>query len=88
MKPFLVTACVALAALSSFARAVGDSVVVVNEVHYNPTSPLLEFVELHNQLSVDVDMSGWRFDGGITFEFAEGTVIPARGYLVVAVNPA
>ena len=74
-------------ALNPFARA-GDSVVVVNEVHYNPTNPALEFVELHNQLSVNVDMSGWRFDGGVTFAFAEGTVIPARGYLVVAKDPA
>ncbi len=70
------------------AGAVGDSVVVVNEVHYQPTNPALEFVEVHNQLSVNVDMSGWRFDGGITFAFAEGTVIPARGYLVVAKDPA
>ena len=66
----------------------GDSVVVVNEMHYNPASATLEFVELHNQLSVNVDMSGWRFDGGITFQFAEGAVIPARGYLVVAKAPA
>jgi Lamin Tail Domain len=77
-----------LIALSPLARGVGDSVVVVNEIHYNPTDPALEFVELHNQLSVNVDMSGWRFDGGITFGFPEGTVIPARGYLVVAKNPA
>ena len=66
----------------------GDSVVVVNEIHYNPVDPALEFVELHNQLSVNVDLSGWRFDGGITFGFPEGTVMPARGYLVVAKNPA
>ncbi len=72
---------------SPSAFAVGDSVVVVNEVHYNPTNPALEFVELHNQLSLNVDMSGWRFDGGITFGFPEGTVIPARGYLVVAKDP-
>ena len=70
------------------ALGAGDSVVVVNEVHYNPAGAGLEFVELHNQLSVNVDMSGWRFDGGITFQFPEGTVIPARGHLVVAANPA
>jgi Lamin Tail Domain/Concanavalin A-like lectin/glucanases superfamily/CotH kinase protein len=77
-----------LCALNPLAHAAGDSVVVVNEVHYNPTNPALEYVELRNQLSVNVDMSGWRFDGGITFEFAEGTVIPARGFLVVASDPA
>jgi hypothetical protein len=68
-------------------HAEGDSVVVLNEIHYNPANPALEFVELHNPLSVNVDLSGWRFDGGVTFPFPEGTVIVARGYLVVAANP-
>lgn len=67
--------------------ASGDSVVVINEIHYHPENPLLEYVELHNELSVNVDLSGWRFDGGITFGFPEGTVIPARGFLVVAKDP-
>ena len=81
-------------ALAAFVVAVGmsvhadDSVVVVNEVHYHPLDPALQYVELHNQLSVNVDLSGWRFDGGISYGFAEGTVIPARGYLVVAKDPA
>ena len=79
---------VAVAASGWLPAMAGDSVVVVNEIHYNPVDPALEFVELHNQLSVNVDLSGWRFDGGITFGFSEGTVIPARGYLVVAKNPA
>ena len=65
----------------------GDSVVVVNEIHYHPLDSALEFVELRNQLSVNVDLSGWRFDGGITYGFPEGTVIAGRGYLVVARNP-
>lgn len=81
-----------LAAVGAFAfstHAAGDSVVVINEIHYNPaTNSALEYVELRNQLYVNVDMSGWRFDGGITFDFPEGTVIPARGYLVVAKDPA
>lgn len=71
------------------AGAAGDSVVVINEIHYNPAgNPALEYVELRNQLYVNVDLSGWRFDGGITFDFPEGTVIPARGYRVVAKDPA
>ncbi len=88
MKTILAAFGLLTLALLPTASAVGDSVVVVNELHYNPTNAALEFVELHNQLSVDVDMSGWRFDGGITFAFAERTVIPARGYLVVAKDPA
>jgi len=67
-----------------------DSVVVFNEIHYHPLTneAQLEWVELQNQLSVDVDISGWRIDGGIHFTFAEGTVIPAAGFLVVALSPA
>lgn len=74
--------------LSAAISSGGDSVVVINEIHYHPADPALEFVELHNQLSVNVDMSGWRFDGGIIYQFPEGAVIPARGYLVVAKDPA
>jgi hypothetical protein len=74
--------------LSSRLLAAGDSVVVINEIHYHPENTLLEYVELHNELSVNVDLSGWRFDGGITFAFPEGTVIPARGYRVVARDPS
>jgi hypothetical protein len=82
---FLLSAAALFAA--PFSRA-GDSVVVVNEVHYNPLNPALEYVEIHNQLWFNVDLSGWRFDGGITYAFPEGKVVPARGYLVVAKDPA
>ena len=87
IRPLLTLLATGLLACRA-ALGVGDSVVVVNELHYNPANAALEYVELHNQLSVNVDMSGWRFDGGITFQFPEGTVLPARGYLVVAANPA
>ena len=72
-------------------RAVqADSVVVFNEVMYHPLTnePALEWVELHNQMAVNVDLSGWSLAGGIEFEFPEGTVIRGGGYLVVAVAPA
>ena len=45
-------------------------------------------VELHNQMAVDIDLSGWRLDGGIGYAFADGTIIPAGGYLVIASDPA
>jgi hypothetical protein len=35
-------------------------------------------------MAVDVDLSGWSIAGGVAFSFAEGTIIPGRGYLVVA----
>jgi hypothetical protein len=75
-----------LATLS--ARA--DSVVVFNEIMYHPAvnEAAMEWVELHNQMSVDVDLSGWIISGGIDFRFADGTVIPGGGYLLVSSSPA
>ena len=57
---------------------------------YHPATnePALEWVELHNQNAVDVDLGGWRLTGGIDYTFPNGTVIRGRGYLVVAVSPA
>ncbi|MDF1862270.1 MAG: lamin tail domain-containing protein, partial [Verrucomicrobiales bacterium] len=67
-----------------------DSVVVFNEVHYHPQNDdsSLEYVELYNQLAIELDISNWRLDGEIEFDFPEGTIIPGRGYLVVAKNPS
>ncbi|BDS05448.1 hypothetical protein NT6N_04880 [Oceaniferula spumae] len=67
-----------------------DSVVVFNEVHYHPENDdsSLEYIELYNQLAIEVDISNWRMDGDIDFDFPEGTVIPARGYLLIAKDPA
>ena len=69
--------------------APSDSVVVFNEVMYHPTNddPSLEWVELHNQMSVDVDLSNWSLAGGVRYQFPVGTVIPVGGYVVVAANP-
>lgn len=70
------------------ARLVLDSTVVFNEIMYHPAgnAPEMEWVELHNQMGVDMDLSRWRLDG-INFTFAEGTVIAGGGYLVVAADP-
>ncbi|OQB94070.1 MAG: CotH protein [Verrucomicrobia bacterium ADurb.Bin118] len=67
-----------------------DSVVVFNEIMYHPPSneAALEWVELHNQMAVNVDLSRWSLSGGIDFAFPEGTVIPGQGYLVIASSPA
>lgn len=46
-----------------------------------------EWVELHNPLVLDVDLSGWRLDGGVAYTFPEGTILAAGGYLVVAADP-
>src|SRR5689334_4541185 len=77
-----------LVALATSAMA--DSVVVFNEVHYHPDTAEAsrEYIEFHNQMAVDVDMSGWGITGGVNYVFPPGTIIPGRGYVVVAVNPA
>lgn len=66
-----------------------DSVVVFNEVHYHPQGfdSSLEYVEIYNQMAVNVDLSNWRIDGDIEFDFPEGTVIGGREYLVIAKDP-
>jgi len=71
-------------------RLVLDSTVVFNELMYHPPpgQESLEFVELHNQMAVDMDISKWSLQQGISFEFPEGTVVPGGGYLVLAKDPA
>ena len=69
-------------------RRVLDSTVVFNEIMYHPLNDeSLEFIELHNQMAVDMDISSWRISGGVEFQFAEGTVVPGGGHLVVAKDP-
>lgn len=67
-----------------------DCVVTFNEVMYHPVGDAvaLEWVELHNQMAVDQDLSDWALGGGIDYRFPKGTILPAGGYLVVAADPA
>ncbi len=67
-----------------------DSPLVFNEIMYHPATneAALEWVELQNQHGVDLDLSGWRLDGGIAFTFPEGTIVRAGDFLVVASAPA
>ncbi|MFC1451794.1 lamin tail domain-containing protein [Verrucomicrobiota bacterium] len=60
--------------------------VVINEIMYHPISDRAEYeyVELHNRSPVPVDVGHWAFVNGIDFTIPAGTVIPARGYLIVA----
>lgn len=84
---FLRSAVFAVALLPTLLFA--DAVVTFNEVNYNPASPQdAEWIELHNQMAVNVDLSGWSLSNGASYTFAPGTVIPAHGFLVVAKNPA
>jgi hypothetical protein len=63
--------------------------ITLNELSYNPgVTPGSEWIELHNPMAIDMDVSGWRLGDGVSFTFPEGTVIAAGGYLVVAADPA
>ena len=66
-----------------------SGLVVINEIHYNPDvkTELIEFVELHNPTTVDVNLAGWYFSAGISYQFPPGTMLRAGGYIVVAENP-
>jgi hypothetical protein len=82
---------VSVAAVVLLARAAAvDSVVVFNEIRYHPadSDPAGEWIELHNQMAIDVDLSAWHIEDGVNITFPEGTVIPGGGYLLVAANPA
>ena len=46
--------------------------------------PQQEWLELYNRGNATVDLTGWKFDAGISYDFAAGTTIGPDGYLVVA----
>lgn len=65
--------------------------ITFSEVHHQPptdgTGRDLRFVELYNSNPFPEDLSGWSLTGDMDFTFAEGTVLPGLGYLVVAPRP-
>jgi len=79
-----------LLVLGGAGRLHADTVIVFNEVMYHPAAneAAMEWVELHNQMTVDVDMSDWALTGGIDFTFPEGTILEGGAYLIVALDPA
>jgi len=67
--------------------------VVINEVFYDPpigwSEPEDEWFELYNNTDQDLDLGHWSVeDNSGQFVFAEGIVIPAHGYLVLAYDGA
>lgn len=65
--------------------------IVLSEVMYHPAARTdgrkLQFIELFNSQVFFEDLSGWSLRGDVEFTFPTNTVLPARGYLVVAANP-
>ncbi|MBN2513610.1 MAG: lamin tail domain-containing protein, partial [Sedimentisphaerales bacterium] len=79
-----------MAVLSSNWQRQGESIIVINEIQYNPDvkTELVEFIELYNTGPFDVDISGWRFCDGVDYTFPEGTILQADSYLVIAEDPS
>jgi hypothetical protein len=63
--------------------------VVINEIHYDPDvkTEAVEFIELYNTDATGVDLSGWYFSSGVTYEFPAGATLPAGGYVIVVYSP-
>lgn len=79
---FLLVGCLALAA---------SAAVVINELFYDPsgTDTQKEFIELYNNGTADVDLTGWQIQwGGTTYAygtyaFPAGTIIRGQDYLLL-----
>lgn len=63
-----------------------DPQINIGTVEFNPPSYNQdeEYIELVNNNSYAVDVSGWRIGGGVEFTFQAGTVIPADTSLYVS----
>lgn len=61
---------------------------VINEINYNSSSSFdpEDWLEFFNPHPYELDIAGWEFrdeDDEHVFEFPQGTVLPAEGYLVL-----
>ena len=87
---FFVPTTIVFTLLLLLSRAQGgaDSVVVFNEIQYNPSGQGEEgeWLEFFNQMGIKVDLSGWKISG-IGYTFPQGTFLDSGSYLVVAKNP-
>ena len=57
--------------------------IMISEIMYNAEFSSLEFVELYNNSKTDVDLLGIVFSQGISYEFKQKTILPARQTLVL-----
>ncbi|MBN1671303.1 MAG: lamin tail domain-containing protein [Kiritimatiellae bacterium] len=64
--------------------------IVINEIMYHPTNAVTdtEYIELYNPGPSPVDLSAYRFDNGVEYEFPAGTAIDSGRYLVVCEKTA
>ena len=69
---------------------VRNTSIVINELMVEPPSGERdgEFIELYNKSNSSVNLSAWAFESGVDYNFPGGTVVPAKGYIVIAANPS
>ena len=63
---------------------------VITEISYNPAesgTDSTEYVELYNNGSASVDLTGYYFDSAFVYTFPSGSIAPG-GFVVVSVNAA
>jgi hypothetical protein len=76
--------CIGLAVWLSV-EALFAADVIINEIHYNPEgkTELVEYVELHNAGTSQVDLAGWYFSDGIAYTFPANTYLDTNEYVIV-----
>jgi len=74
---------------SNFAKGQTPAV-VITEINYAPSDANnpVEFIELYNNSTNAVDLSGWKFDAGVDYTFPAATTLAAHGYVVISSAPA
>lgn len=62
--------------------------IVINEIMYDAPSDQEagEYIELYNKGTETVDLSGWKFNSGVSFDFPDGTTLASDEYLVIAAD--
>ena len=62
--------------------------IIFNELMFHPLGGQSdgEYLELYNRTDGPIELDGWQIDGDVEFHFPNDTVIPSKGYLVVAKN--
>jgi hypothetical protein len=62
-----------------------DLIIDFGQIEFNPSSgdQAQEFIQLVNPNPFAADISGWKIEGGVSFTFKPGTVIPSNGTIYV-----
>ncbi len=84
-KFFLILSFSLISILSAFTQGL-----VINEINYRSDTVVnkAEFIEIYNNSSLNIDISGWLLDNGVDFQFPAGSSIGAGKYIVVAQDPS